>query len=335
MLRFDDERSGVVATIVHYACHPTIVGWTNRMFCPDFPGVVRRVVEEQAGGTCLFLQGAAGGIGFVSLFLAGSLLSSTGFPNDDPTPEQMLEYLSQHNGSIEFGALVLIPASGLALLVFLLGTAIEAPQLLSVRVGAVLGIFDDREGPQGVPTGIAELAPAVAGSFVPVCAARRAQTLAVRGADRHGRQFGHHQVAQRLLEVDLVVADTVYEVPTHVQRYEELKDQVVAFGHSTGSPHTVAINSQLQADGILAIPLTWYSGWSDPALNANLLHHGINYCMEAHNILGYLTETMGDAISETLAKFPRERTWLLPVLREHLEMARSIQQALGGKGMKY
>ncbi len=63
VVKFDDERGHVVATIVHYACHPTIMGWTNRMFCPDFPGVVRKVVEDQVGGTCLFLQGAAGGIG--------------------------------------------------------------------------------------------------------------------------------------------------------------------------------------------------------------------------------------------------------------------------------
>ena len=32
------------------------------------------------------------------------------------------------------------------------------------------------------------------------------------------------------LQVELVVRDTVYEVPNHVQFYEELKDQVVAFG---------------------------------------------------------------------------------------------------------
>lgn len=106
------------------------------------------------------------------------------------------------------------------------------------------------------------------------------------------------------LQVELVPVDTVYEVPTHVQRYEELKDQVVAFGHSTGSPHTVAINSQLQADGILAIPLTWYSGWSDPAINANLMHHGINYCMEAHNLIGYITEQNPDVETIAITTFP-------------------------------
>lgn len=107
------------------------------------------------------------------------------------------------------------------------------------------------------------------------------------------------------LEVELVTVDTVYEVPTHVQRYEELKDQVVAFGHSTGSPHTVAINQQLQDDGILAIPLTWYSGWSDPAINSNLMHHGINYCVEAMNLIGFLKDQMGDDLNTiAIASFP-------------------------------
>jgi ABC-type branched-subunit amino acid transport system substrate-binding protein len=91
--------------------------------------------------------------------------------------------------------------------------------------------------------------------------------------------------------------DTVYSVDTHVQLYGELKDQVVAFGHSTGSPHTVAINEQLQADGIFAVPLTWYSGWSDPALNASLVPHGVPYCIESMNVIGWLKDQMGDGIS--------------------------------------
>jgi ABC-type branched-subunit amino acid transport system substrate-binding protein len=90
------------------------------------------------------------------------------------------------------------------------------------------------------------------------------------------------------LQVELIVRDTVYDVPNHVQFFEELKDQVVAFGHSTGSPHTLAINEDLQSDGILAIPLTWYSGWTDPDINSNLLPHGTPYCIEAMNMVEYL-----------------------------------------------
>lgn len=99
------------------------------------------------------------------------------------------------------------------------------------------------------------------------------------------------------LKLELIVRDTVYVVDSHIQFYNEIKDDVVAIGHSTGSPHTVALNADLQADGMLAIPLTWYSGWSDSSINANLLSHGTPYCLEAHNTIGYLVEQHLDGAS--------------------------------------
>ncbi|HUG32022.1 MAG TPA: ABC transporter substrate-binding protein [Acidimicrobiia bacterium] len=95
------------------------------------------------------------------------------------------------------------------------------------------------------------------------------------------------------LEVQLEVADTAYDGPTHVQLFEELRGQVVAFGQSTGSPQTLAINSGLQEQGMLAIPLTWYSGWSDPAINSNLVPHGTPYCIEAMNSIEYMVNESG------------------------------------------
>jgi ABC-type branched-subunit amino acid transport system substrate-binding protein len=90
--------------------------------------------------------------------------------------------------------------------------------------------------------------------------------------------------------VEMVVRDTGYDPEAHVQFYEELAADTVMIGQSTGSPQTVGILSQLSEDGVLAIPLTWYSGWTDETLNANLLHHGMPYCLEAHNLLGYITD---------------------------------------------
>ena len=52
-----------LAVIVNYACHPIIVGPYNDLITPDYPGVVKRVVEAATGATCLFLQGATGNIG--------------------------------------------------------------------------------------------------------------------------------------------------------------------------------------------------------------------------------------------------------------------------------
>lgn len=63
VVRIDGLDEAPVATIVHYACHPTTIGWQSQYATPDYPGMTRKVVEEQLGGTCLFLQGATGDIG--------------------------------------------------------------------------------------------------------------------------------------------------------------------------------------------------------------------------------------------------------------------------------
>ena len=63
VLRFDDLAERPLATIVHYACHPTTQAWQDQHVTPDYPGMVKKVVEEQLGGTCIFLQGATGSIG--------------------------------------------------------------------------------------------------------------------------------------------------------------------------------------------------------------------------------------------------------------------------------
>ena len=63
VIRIDDHDEHPLATIVHYACHPTIIAWQTKCATPDYPGMARRVVEEQLGGVCLFLQGATGDIG--------------------------------------------------------------------------------------------------------------------------------------------------------------------------------------------------------------------------------------------------------------------------------
>ena len=38
------------------------MAWENQWFTPDYPGAARRVMEQQIGGMCLFLQGATGNL---------------------------------------------------------------------------------------------------------------------------------------------------------------------------------------------------------------------------------------------------------------------------------
>lgn len=63
VVRLDTLAGEPLAAIVNYACHPITVGPDAELVTPDYPGVVKRVVEQATGATCLFLQGATGNIG--------------------------------------------------------------------------------------------------------------------------------------------------------------------------------------------------------------------------------------------------------------------------------
>lgn len=70
VVRLNSLNGQPVATLVNFACHPTIMGPGNRLITPDYPGAMKRVVEQAVGGHCLFLQGAAGDQGPVQGFQA-------------------------------------------------------------------------------------------------------------------------------------------------------------------------------------------------------------------------------------------------------------------------
>ncbi len=112
-------------------------------------------------------------------------------------------------------------------------------------------------------------------------------------------------------EVELVILDSGYDVPTHLDNYAELADEsedgVVMIGHSTGSPHTSAIAGDLANDDLIAVPVTWYSGWADPEFGGNVFELYSNYCFEGMNGVEFLAE-QSDAEAPTLAvlSFPGE-----------------------------
>ena len=106
--------------------------------------------------------------------------------------------------------------------------------------------------------------------------------------------------------IEPVVHDNAYDVPTHLENYEimagEGDESVVMFSTSTGSPHTASTAQELIEDNIAAIPLSWYSGWADPAIGKNVFEVQTNYCIEAMNGATYMSETYGNNVA--IASFP-------------------------------
>ncbi|PIU66588.1 MAG: hypothetical protein COS85_04315 [Armatimonadetes bacterium CG07_land_8_20_14_0_80_59_28] len=63
VLGFEDADGAPVVSLVHFACHPTIVQ-VNPLVSADYPGAATAFIENAAIGCecCLFLQGACGSI---------------------------------------------------------------------------------------------------------------------------------------------------------------------------------------------------------------------------------------------------------------------------------
>ncbi len=57
-----DGAEGRLATVVSYSAHPEIVGYENDLLGSDYVGVMRSVIEADAGGTAMFLPSAVGGM---------------------------------------------------------------------------------------------------------------------------------------------------------------------------------------------------------------------------------------------------------------------------------
>ena len=59
-LRLEGKEGDVLATLVGFAAHPTLLGRANRLISPDFPGHLSARIEARSGGVALYVTGAAG-----------------------------------------------------------------------------------------------------------------------------------------------------------------------------------------------------------------------------------------------------------------------------------
>ena len=62
VIRLDKTDNTPLATLVSFACHPVVMGPSNLQYSGDFCGEMARIVKNETGAECLFLQGACGDI---------------------------------------------------------------------------------------------------------------------------------------------------------------------------------------------------------------------------------------------------------------------------------
>ncbi|HZA75758.1 MAG TPA: ABC transporter substrate-binding protein [Acidimicrobiales bacterium] len=92
-------------------------------------------------------------------------------------------------------------------------------------------------------------------------------------------------------QVELVIEDSAYDAPTAVQKYNQIKGDVVMFNQLLGTPIVNALLEQLVADNIVAQPASLDSFW---VREGNLLPIGAPYQIQAINgVDWYVTEGGG------------------------------------------
>jgi ABC-type branched-subunit amino acid transport system substrate-binding protein len=79
---------------------------------------------------------------------------------------------------------------------------------------------------------------------------------------------------------------------------------VVFISQSTGSPQTANIAQPLVDSNLLAIALTFYSGWPDPEFGQNVLETYTNYCFESMNGMQFIADEGGETVA--IVSFPGE-----------------------------
>jgi ABC-type branched-subunit amino acid transport system substrate-binding protein len=139
--------------------------------------------------------------------------------------------------------------------------------------------------------------------------------LVVEIADAHKAYFemvnDNGGVAGRMIEP--VDPDAGYDVPRHIEIYQEMRQEneegVAMISLSVGSPHTAAVTPDMEADSMVAIPLTWYSGWADPDFGAPVAEMYTTYCLESHNAISWMHGKLQEEGLETrlaIISFPGE-----------------------------
>jgi hypothetical protein len=57
-----DGEDGPIASILNFACHATVMSGANMMLSGEFPGAASRLLLEQTGAPCVYLNGACGNV---------------------------------------------------------------------------------------------------------------------------------------------------------------------------------------------------------------------------------------------------------------------------------
>jgi ABC-type branched-subunit amino acid transport system substrate-binding protein len=98
--------------------------------------------------------------------------------------------------------------------------------------------------------------------------------------------------------------DNKYDPAVHSQEYRAIEPNILALAQTLGTPQTQAILPDMDADNVIGVPASWWSGWQFSADDFGVvLESGASYCMQAMSGMDWYVENNG-AIKTILSVGP-------------------------------
>ena len=108
-------------------------------------------------------------------------------------------------------------------------------------------------------------------------------------------------------EVDLETntKDTKYQAAEHAAAYQQIKGNILALAQTLGTVNTAAILPDMDANDIVGVPASWWSGYNFKENDKGLiLEVGYSYCTEAMVGLDWYTEKNAKPTSVVAVGYP-------------------------------
>jgi len=89
-------------------------------------------------------------------------------------------------------------------------------------------------------------------------------------------------IAGHDVDIDTYTRDNLYDTQEQSTQYRQIEPNILALAQTLGTPPTEAILPDMDADDMVGVPASWWSGWHFPDTdNGLILESGYSYCIEA------------------------------------------------------
>ncbi|WP_052664270.1 ABC transporter substrate-binding protein [Nitriliruptor alkaliphilus] len=107
------------------------------------------------------------------------------------------------------------------------------------------------------------------------------------------------------IDIDTYTRDNEYNPQVHSQLYNEIEPDILALAQTLGTPPTEAILPDMDADDVVGIPASWWSGWNfEESDHGVILESGYSYCLESQIGLDWANDNEGEIGSVQAVGYP-------------------------------